>query len=103
MNFGVGYMHIINSAGRMTNEFLNRTKIFMYQTGNASLLQEIYKIFCPCRKCNNTKFSPSEMVWKHIVNREYTPHYYIWFHHGKGDSKNEVSSSNQFENVHNRD
>ena len=92
-----------DSAGRVTSEFLNGAKTFMYQPGNTSLMQETSKMFCPCCKCKNTKFAQSETVWKHIVNRGFTPHYYIWFHHGEGDNRNESSSSNQFENVCNRD
>ena len=89
-----------NSAGRVTNKFLNGAEIFMYQAGNMSVTQETCKILCLCRKCKNTKFASSETVWKHIVNRRFTLHYYISFHHGKGDdSRNEASNCNQFENV----
>ena len=28
-----------------------------------------------------------------ILNRRFTPHYFIWFQHGEGDSRNEASSS----------
>ena len=37
-----------------------------------------------------------ENVWKHLVNRGFTPNYYIWFQHGEGYSydQNEASSSN---------
>ena len=34
-------------------------------------------------------------MWKHLVNRIFTPHYYIWFQHGEGyNHGNESSSSN---------
>ena len=92
-----------NSAGVVTDEFLNGAEIFMYQAGNTPLTQETGKMFCPCRKCQNTKFVRSETVWKHIVNRGFTPHYYIWFHHGEGDSRNEASSSTHFEVGGNRE
>ena len=60
-------------------------------------------MLCPCRKCKYTKFAQSETVWKHRVNRRFTPHYYIWFHRGEGDSRNKASSNNQFKNICNRD
>ncbi|XP_056847467.1 uncharacterized protein LOC130498122 [Raphanus sativus] len=91
-----------DSSGRVTDEFLSGAEIFMYQAGQTPLTKETGKMFCPCRKCNNTKFAASDTVWKHIVNRGFTPHYYIWFNHGEGDSRNEASSSNQVENVRNR-
>ena len=69
----------------------------MYQARNTPLTQETGKMLCLCHKCKNTKFDRSETVWKDIVNRRFTPHYYIWFHHGKGDSRNEASSSTHFE------
>lgn len=37
------------------------------------------------------------MIWKYLVNRGFTPHYYIWFHLVKGDSRNEASSNTHFE------
>src|SRR5690606_40223164 len=92
-----------DSRGRVTNEFLNGAEIFMYQTGQTFLTQETGKMFCPCCKYNNIKFAASETVWKHIVNRGFTPHYYIWFNHGEGDYRNEASSSNHVKNVRSRD
>ena len=92
-----------DSSGRVTEEFLNGAEMFMYHAGQTSLTLETGKMFCPCRKCNNTKFAASETVWKHIVNRGFTLHYYIWFNHGEGDNRNEASSSNQVENVRNRE
>ena len=68
-----------DSAGRVTTDFLNGAEIFMYQAGKTSLTQETGKMFCPCRKCKTIKFAQSETVWKNIVNRGFTPHYYIWF------------------------
>ncbi|XP_056841656.1 uncharacterized protein LOC130494856 [Raphanus sativus] len=91
-----------DSSGRVTDEFLSGAEIFMYQAGQTPLTNETGKMFCPCRKCNNTKFAASDTVWKHIVNIGFTPHYYIWCNHGEGDSRNEASSSNQVENVRNR-
>ena len=66
-----------DSSGRVTEEFLKGAEMFMYHVGQTSLTLETGKMFCPCRKCNNTKFVASETVWKHIVNRGFTPHYYI--------------------------
>ena len=80
-----------NSAGRVINDFLNGAEIFMYLAGKTSLMQETCKMLCPCRKCKNIKFAQSETVWKHIVNREFTPHCYIWLHQREGDSRNEPS------------
>ena len=92
-----------DSAGRVTSKFLNRAEIFLYHAGKTSFTQETCKMFCPRRKCKNTKFAQSETVWKHRVNRRLTPQHYIWFHHEEGDSRNEASSSNQFKNICNRD
>ena len=36
-----------------------------------------------------------ENVWKHLLNRGFTPNYYIWFQHGECyNYENEASSSN---------
>ena len=36
-----------------------------------------------------------ENVWKHLINKCFTPHYYIWFQHREGyNYGNEASSSN---------
>ena len=76
----------------------------MYQDGNTPLTHETGKMLCLCRKCKNTKFAHSETVWKHIVNRRFIPYYYIWFHHGESDSRNETSSSStHFEDGDNRE
>ena len=69
----------------------------MNQAGNTPLTQETSKMLFLCRKCKNTKFAHSETIWKHLVNRGFTPYYYIWFHHGEGDSRNEASSNTHFE------
>lgn len=91
-----------DSDGVVINEFLNGVEIIMYQARNTPIMQETSTMFCPCRKCKNTKFSRSEMVWKHLVNRGYTPHYYISFQHGEGDhGRNEATSSSHFEDVGN--
>lgn len=68
-------------GGMVTNKFLNWVDIFMYQNGYTPLTQETGKIFYLCRKCMNTKFVCSETVWRHLVNRKFTPHYYILFQH----------------------
>ena len=62
-----------DSAGVVTDEFLNGAEIFMYKATKTLLTQETSKMFCPCRKCKNTKFARSETVWKHIVNRGFNP------------------------------
>ena len=90
-------------AGVVRNEYLNGTEIFNYQAGNTPLTHETGKILCLCRKCKNTKFARSETVWKHIVNIGFTPHYYILFHHGEGESRNEASSSTHYEDGGNRE
>lgn len=50
----------------VTNEFLNEIEIFIYQTGNTPLMQEI-ELLCLYRKCKNTKYVRTKMVWKHLV------------------------------------
>ena len=52
-------------------------------------------MFCPCQKYTNSKLATRENVWKHLINRGFTPYYYIWFQHGEGyNYENEASSSN---------
>ena len=82
------------SAGRVTDAFLSGLEIFTYHADCTQIMQENGKMFCPCRKCKNSKNLRSETVWKHLVNREFTPQYYIWYQHGEGYGANETSSSN---------
>ena len=94
------YLHK-DSDGRVTNAFLSGLETFMHQAGCTPITQESGKMFCPCRKCKNSKFARSETVWKHLVNRGFTPQYYIWYQHGEGYRGNEASSSNNnFEDAH---
>ena len=94
------YLHK-DSDGRVTNAFLSGLETFMHQAGCTPITQESGKMFCPCRKCKNSKFARSETVWKHLVNRGFTPQYYIWYQHGEGYGGNEASSSNNnFEDGH---
>ena len=88
------YMHR-DGNGRVTKEFLEGLETFMYQADSTPLALESGKMLCPCRKCNNSKLALRENVWKHLINRGFTPHYYIWFQHGEGyNCENEASSSN---------
>ena len=94
------YLHK-DSDGRVTNAFLSGLETFMHQAGCTPITQESGKMLCPCRKCKNSKFARSETVWKHLVNRGFTPQYYIWYQHGEGYGGNEASSSNNnFEDGH---
>lgn len=86
--------------GTVTQEFKDGLEIFMYQAGNMQLTSESGKMFCPCRKCMNRKFILVDTVWKHLLNRGFTPHYYVWFQHGEGYGGEGASSSNNYnENV----
>ncbi|WZZ77300.1 hypothetical protein YC2023_097872 [Brassica napus] len=86
---------------RVTNAFLSGLETFMHQAGCTPITQESGKMFCPYRKCKNSKFARSETVWKHLVNIRFTPQYYIWYQHGEGYGGNEASSSNNnFEDAH---
>ncbi|KAL1204279.1 hypothetical protein V5N11_002255 [Cardamine amara subsp. amara] len=100
--------------GNVTQDFINGLEIFMYQAGQTPLTIETGKMFCPCRKCKNTRFVHSETVWRHLLNRGFTGHYYIWFQHGEGSyghQHEESSSNNNYEavasgepsNLHGRD
>ena len=44
----------------------------------------------------NGRVTKEYLVWKHLINRGFTPNYYIWFQHGEGYNydQNESSSSN---------
>lgn len=55
----------------------------------------------PCRKCKNIKFSRNEIVLKYLVNRRFTPNYYIWFQHEKSYGENETTSSSSSSNFKN--
>ena len=70
----------------------------MHHARNTPITKETSKMFYPCCKCKNSKFARSETVWKHLVNRGFTP-----ILHGEGDHcRNEASSSSsQFEDVGN--
>ncbi|KAL1205530.1 hypothetical protein V5N11_026714 [Cardamine amara subsp. amara] len=103
-----------DSDGNVTQDFINGLEIFMYQAGQTPLTIETGKMFCPCRKCKNTRFVHSETVWRHLLNRGFTGHYYIWFQHGEGSyghQHEESSSNNNYEavasgepsNLHGRD
>ena len=69
---------------RVMKEYLAGLETFMHQADSTPLAQESDKMFCPCRKCNNSKLANRENVWKHLINRGFTPNYYIWFQHGEG-------------------
>ncbi|KAL1225345.1 hypothetical protein V5N11_009004 [Cardamine amara subsp. amara] len=96
------YMHK-DSDGNVTQEFINGLEIFMYQAGQTPLTIETGKMFCRCQKCKNTRFALSDTVWKHLLNRGFTAHYYIWFQHGEGSychqNNKESSSNNNYEAV----
>src|SRR5690606_40946629 len=80
---------------REWRENLEGLETFMHQAYSTPLAQECGKMFCPCWKCNNSKLTTRENVWKHLVNRGFTPQYYIWFQHGECyNYVNEASSSN---------
>ena len=89
------YMHR-DANGRVTKEYIAGLETFMHQADSTPLAQESGKMFCPYRKCNNSKVANRENVWKHLINRDFTPNYYIWFQHGEGFNydQNEASSSN---------
>ena len=83
------YTHI-NANGRVTKEFFDGLETCMHQADSTPFAQENGKMFCPRLKCNNSKLAPRENAWKHLI----TPHYYIWFQHGKDyNCGNEDSSS----------
>ena len=80
---------------RVTKEYLEGLETFVHQADFTPLAQESGKMFCPCRKCNNSKLTTRENVWNHLINRGFAPHYYIWFKHGEVyNYGNEASSSN---------
>ena len=89
------YMHR-DANGRVTKEYLAGLETFMHQADSTPLAQESGKMFYPCRKCNNSKLTKRENVWKHLINRGFKPNYYILFQHGEGFNydQNEASSSN---------
>ena len=64
-----------DSDGRVTNAFLSGLETFMYQADSTPITQERSNMLCPCQKCKNSKFAHSETVWKHLVNRGFTPQY----------------------------
>ena len=93
-----------DSTGRVTDAFLSGLETFMYQVGCTPITQESGKMLYPCQKCKNSKFGHSETVWKHLVNRGFTPQYYIWYQHGESYGGNEAScSNNNFEDVGNNE
>ena len=63
-----------DANGRVTKEYLEGLETFMHQADSTLLAQESGKMFCPCRKCNNSKLATHENVWKQLINRGFTPH-----------------------------
>ena len=66
-----------DANGRVTKEYLEGLETFMHQAESTPLAQESGKMFCLCRKCNNSKLTNRENFWKHLINRGFTPNYYI--------------------------
>ena len=101
------YTHRDAATGRVTKQFLDGLETFIHQADSTPLTQESGKMFCPCRKCNNSKLAYREIVWKHLLNRGFTPNYYIWFHHGEvygnevGSSSNSNFQDELVDHVHN--
>ena len=50
-------------------------------------------MFCPCIRCDNSKFIPIERVWNHLYQCGFTPNYKIWYLHGEVDIGNIPSTS----------
>ncbi|KAL0663679.1 hypothetical protein Bca4012_100516 [Brassica carinata] len=53
------YMHR-NANERVTKEYLEGLETFMHQADFTPHAQESGKMFCPCRKCNNSKLANRE-------------------------------------------
>ena len=41
------------------------------------------KIRCPCVKCKNIRFHPSEIVSRHLIRRGFQQGYWNWIAHGE--------------------
>jgi len=89
------YMHR-DANERVTKEYLAGLETFMHQGDSTPFAQESGKVFCHCRKCNNSKLANRENVWKNLINRGFTANYYILLQHGESYNydQNEPSSSN---------
>ena len=54
-----------DTNGRVMKEYLEGLETFMHQADSTPVAHENGKMFCPCRKCNNSKLATRENKWKH--------------------------------------
>ena len=55
-----------DSNGQISKEFAEGLKEFMRIAGNQDITLRGGKMFCPCIRCDNSKFIPIERVWNHL-------------------------------------
>ena len=82
-----------DSNGQISKEFAEGLKEFMRFAGNQDITLRGGKMFCPCIRCDNSKFIPIERVWNHLYQCGFTPNYKIWYLHGEVDIGNIPSTS----------
>ncbi|XP_042388266.1 uncharacterized protein LOC121980336 isoform X2 [Zingiber officinale] len=67
----------------LTDEFITGLRQFMNFACSQVEYMDGNKIRCPCRKCHNGKFLPSDKVEEHLCRFGFTPNYYNWTSHGE--------------------
>ena len=77
-----------DSNGQISKEFAEGLNEFMRFAGNQEITLREGKTFCPCIRCDNSKFIPIERVWNHLYQYGFTPNYKIWYFHGEVDTGN---------------
>lgn len=82
-----------DSNGQISKEFAEGLNEFMRFAGNQEITLREGKTFCPCIRCDNSKFIPIERVWNHLYQYGFTPNYKIWYFHGEVDTGNMPSTS----------
>lgn len=72
---------------------------FMQQAGSMQITLESGRMHCPCPRCQNNRCIPTKMVWSHLLNRGFMPHYYVWYNHGEGHHSSNAGSSSNYRGV----
>lgn len=68
MSYGVGYIHTKALMEELQRNF-SMVWRFMFHVDRTPIMYESGKMFCPCRKCKNTKNACSKTVRNQLVNR----------------------------------
>ncbi|XP_042467482.1 uncharacterized protein LOC122050656 [Zingiber officinale] len=77
------YNKNLPDRGGLTDEFITGLRQFLNFASSNVEFMDGNQIRCPCRKCHNGKFLPSNKVSEHLCRFGFTPNYYNWTCHGE--------------------